>query len=85
MTLRAEIPNPAGVLFPGLYVRVRLEQSLASKAIVLPQQSLTRSPQGDAVMVDGFQKLRGDAAVKPVPWTPPGSPAPAAPAPAASR
>lgn len=121
MTLRAEIPNPAGVLFPGLYVRVRLEQSLASKAIVLPQQSLTRSPQGDTVMVvdsegkvkprpvkvggqrgtqwmvteglqageevmvDGFQKLRGDAAVKPVPWTPPGSPAPAAPAPAASR
>ena len=130
VTLRAEIPNPDGVLFPGLYVRVRLEQSLASNAIVLPQQSLTRSPQGDTVMVvdsegkvkprpvkvggqrgtqwvvteglqageqvmvDGFQKLRGDAPVKPVPWTPPGSPAPAAPpapsvaaapAPAASR
>ena len=40
---------------------------------------------GEQVMVDGFQKLRGDAPVKPVPWTPPGSPAPAAPAPAASR
>ena len=128
VTLRAEIPNPDGVLFPGLYVRVRLEQSLASNAIVLPQQALTRSPQGDTVMVvdsegkvkprpvkvggqrgtqwvvtdglqageqvmvDGFQKLRGDAPVKPVPWTPPGSPTPAAPpaapaaaAPAASR
>ena len=28
-------------------------------------------------MVDGFQKLRGNAPVKPVPWQPPGS-APAA-------
>ena len=24
-------------------------------------------------MVDGFQKLRGNAPVKPVPWQPPGS------------
>lgn len=36
---------------------------------------------GEQVMVDGFQKLRGNGPVKPVPW----SPAPAAPAPAASR
>ena len=34
---------------------------------------------GEQVMVDGFQKLRGDAPVKPVPWKPPASaPAPAA-------
>jgi membrane fusion protein, multidrug efflux system len=32
---------------------------------------------GEQVMVDGFQKLRGGAPVKAVPWTPPGS-APAA-------
>lgn len=32
---------------------------------------------GEQVMVDGFQKLRGNATVKAVPWTPPGS-APAA-------
>jgi membrane fusion protein (multidrug efflux system) len=40
---------------------------------------------GEQVMVDGFQKLRGDAPVKPVPWTPPGASKPAAdgPAPAA--
>ncbi len=122
VTLRAEIPNADGVLFPGLYVRVRLEQSLASNAILLPQQALTRSTQGDTVMVvdsegkvkprpvkvggqrgtqwvvteglqageqvmvDGFQKLRGDAPVKPVPWAPPGSPAQTVPgaAPAAA-
>jgi membrane fusion protein (multidrug efflux system) len=28
---------------------------------------------GEQVMVDGFQKLRGNAPVKPVPWRPPGS------------
>lgn len=124
ITLRAEMPNPGGTLLPGLYVRVRLEQAQASNAITLPQQAVTRSPQGDSVMVvgadgkvsprpvkvgnqqggqwvildglkageqvmvDGFQKLRGDAPVKPVPWQAPGSkPAAAAaasPAPAAS-
>lgn len=129
VTLRAEVPNPGGTLLPGLYVRVRLEQAKASNAITLPQQAVTRSPQGDTVMVvdadgkvsprpvkvgnqqngqwvildglkageqvmvDGFQKLRGDAPVKPVPWQAPGSkpaaaspaaaPAPAAPASAA--
>jgi membrane fusion protein (multidrug efflux system) len=116
ITLRAEVPNPAGTLLPGLFVRVRLEQAQASNAITLPQQAVTRSPQGDSVMVvgadgkvaprpvkvgnqqrgqwvildglqngdqvmvDGFQKLRGGAPVKPVPWQASGS----APAKAAS-
>ncbi|MCE9660622.1 MAG: efflux RND transporter periplasmic adaptor subunit [Burkholderiales bacterium] len=46
---------------------------------------------GEMVMADGFQKLRGNAPVKPVPWQPPGSapaagsaPAGAAPAPRAA-
>ena len=105
ITLRAEVPNPKGLLLPGLYVRVRLEQAQASNAMLLPQQAVTRSTQGDTVMVvasdgkvaprkikvgesqgnrwvildglqageqvmvDGFQKLRGPAPVKPVPWT----------------
>jgi membrane fusion protein (multidrug efflux system) len=116
ITLRAEVPNPAGTLLPGLFVRVRLEQAQVSNAITLPQQAVTRTPQGDSVMVvaadgkvlprpikvggqqsgqwvildglqdgdqvmvDGFQKLRGGAPVKPVPWQAPGS----APAKAAS-
>lgn len=104
ITLRAVVPNADGMLLPGLYVRVRLEQSVASGAVLLPQQAVNRSGQGDTVMVvaadgkvtprpvkvgraqgnrwvileglkageqvmvDGFQKLRGDAPVKPVPW-----------------
>lgn len=51
ITLRAEVPNPAGTLLPGLFVRVRLEQAQVSNAITLPQQAVTRTPQGDSVMV----------------------------------
>ncbi|MDB5873413.1 MAG: efflux transporter periplasmic adaptor subunit [Ramlibacter sp.] len=115
ITLRAEVPNANGALLPGLYVRVRLEQAKAGNAVLLPQQAVTRSGQGDTVMVvdkdgkvaprnvkvgseqggqwvildglkageqvmvDGFQKLRPNAPVKPVPWSPGGAPA-AAPA-----
>ena len=37
---------------------------------------------GEQVMVDGFQKLRGNAPVKPVPWQAPGTAAAPAQAPA---
>jgi membrane fusion protein (multidrug efflux system) len=102
--LRAEVPNPNGMLLPGMYVRARLDQAQIKDAITLPQQAVTRGPTGDSVlvvgsdgktaprqvkvgsaqngqwvildglkagemvMVDGFQKLRGNAPVKPVPW-----------------
>lgn len=62
VTLRAEVPNPGGTLLPGLYVRVQLEQARASNAFTLPQQAVTRSAQGDTVMVVG-----GDGKVKPRP------------------
>ncbi len=104
ITLRAEVPNPQGLLLPGMYVRVRLEQAQAEAGIVVPQQAVTRGSTGDSVMVvgadgkvaprpvkvgssvdgqwvvleglkageqvmvDGFQKLRGNAPVKAVPW-----------------
>jgi membrane fusion protein, multidrug efflux system len=51
VTLRAEIPNANGLLLPGMYVRVRLEQAQVGNAILLPQQAVTRSAQGDTVMV----------------------------------
>ena len=53
VTLRAEVPNPSGELLPGLFVRVRLEQSQARDAVMLPQQAVTRTAQGDNVMVVG--------------------------------
>ena len=63
ITLRAEVPNPTGTLLPGLFVRVRLEQAQVSNAITLPQQAVTRSPQGDSVMVVGAD---GKVAPRPV-------------------
>ena len=53
MTLRAEVPNPQKRLLPGLFVQVRLEQAQAGGAVLLPQQAVTRSSQGDTVMVVG--------------------------------
>jgi len=51
--LRAEVPNPDGVLLPGMYVRVRVQQAQANEVIQLPQQAVTRSGSGDSVMVVG--------------------------------
>jgi membrane fusion protein (multidrug efflux system) len=51
VTLRAEVPNPGSMLLPGMYVRVQIEQAKAGNAMLLPQQAVTRSPQGDTVMV----------------------------------
>ncbi len=64
ITLRAEVPNTDGRLLPGLFVRVRLEQAQASNAITLPQQAVTRTPQGDSVMV-----VAADGKVAPRPIT----------------
>ena len=49
--LRAEIPNPKGVLLPGLYVKVRLEQARSDNAILVPQQAVTRGVSEDTVLV----------------------------------
>ena len=51
ITLRAEVPNPKGILLPGMYVRARLEQAAASAAMLLPQQAVQRNSQGDSVKV----------------------------------
>jgi membrane fusion protein (multidrug efflux system) len=51
VSLRAELPNPKGLLLPGMYVRVRLEQAEVDGGILLPQQAVTRTSQGDTVMV----------------------------------
>jgi membrane fusion protein (multidrug efflux system) len=53
VTLRAEVPNPQGTLLPGLYVRVRIEQAQAGNAVLLPQQAVTRTEQGNSVSIVG--------------------------------
>ncbi|MDQ8036076.1 MAG: efflux RND transporter periplasmic adaptor subunit [Pedobacter sp.] len=63
ITLRAEFPNPSRLLLPGMYVRVRLEQAVASNAITVPQRALQRNPQGATVMLVGAD---GKVAAQPV-------------------
>ena len=53
ITLRAEVPNPTGLLLPGMYVRVRLEQAETPSGNLVPQQAVSRGTTGDSVMVVG--------------------------------
>ena len=53
VSLRAELPNPQGLLLPGLFVKVRLVQATSAQAIKLPQQAVTRGATGDTVLVVG--------------------------------
>jgi membrane fusion protein (multidrug efflux system) len=53
VTLRAEFPNPDHLLLPGMYVRARVEQAVNEKTITIPQQAVSRTPDGAVVMVVG--------------------------------
>lgn len=53
ISLRAEVLNPKGLLLPGMYVRAQLQQAAVAGAILLPQQAVQRSQQGDSVKVVG--------------------------------
>jgi membrane fusion protein, multidrug efflux system len=53
LTLRAEVPNADGELLPGLFVKVRLNDAVSDKAVLLPQQAVTREATGDTVLVVG--------------------------------
>ena len=46
VTLRVEISNPADELFPGMYVRARIEQAIDQDAIAVPQQAVQRDMDG---------------------------------------
>ncbi|MCL1051320.1 efflux RND transporter periplasmic adaptor subunit [Shewanella abyssi] len=47
--LRAEFPNPDGVLLPGMYVRAVLNTGTDPQAILVPQRAITRNTKGQAV------------------------------------
>ncbi len=49
VTLRATVPNPDGILLPGMFVRARLEQGITKSAILAPQQAITFEYSGSAV------------------------------------
>ena len=51
VTLRAVVPNPDGVLMPGMYVQALLPTGLASDALLIPQQAVSRDLTGRATVL----------------------------------
>lgn len=52
--LRVVVPNPDGVLLPGMYVRAIVGNGERRDAILVPQQGIARDPKGDtSAMVVG--------------------------------
>ncbi len=57
ITLRAIFPNPRQILLPGMFVRAILEEGVNEQAILVPQRGVTRTPNGEAmVMVVGVEE-----------------------------
>jgi membrane fusion protein (multidrug efflux system) len=57
--LRVVFHNPKGVLLPGMFVRVVVKEGVNERAILIPQQAVSRDPKGNpfALIVDGEGKV----------------------------
>lgn len=62
VSVRAELPNPEGLLLPGTYVRVHMEQAQVDNVALIPQQAVTRNEKGNFVMI-----VAADGSVAPRP------------------
>ncbi|WP_185967943.1 efflux RND transporter periplasmic adaptor subunit [Thalassotalea sp. PS06] len=51
MEVRATIPNPDGILKPGQYVNVIVEEPKQTPTVMIPQSAVQSDQQGDFVMV----------------------------------
>jgi len=50
VTIRARFTNPQSILLPGMYVTAQFAQAVQTSAILVPQQAITRDPQGNATL-----------------------------------
>jgi membrane fusion protein (multidrug efflux system) len=57
--LRVVFPNPQGVLLPGMFVRAVVREGIKERAILIPQQAVSRDPKGNpvALVVDAGDKV----------------------------
>jgi membrane fusion protein (multidrug efflux system) len=58
--LRIVFPNPEGVLLPGMFVRAVVKEGVQEKAILVPQQGVSRDLKGNplALVVDPDNKVQ---------------------------
>lgn len=48
VTLRVRVPNPQGLLLPGMFVRANFAQGVDRNVFLVPQQAVGRTPRGEA-------------------------------------
>ena len=51
VTLRAEYPNPSGILLPGMFVHQRIEEGVNAQALLLPQQGVSHNARGEPTVL----------------------------------
>jgi multidrug efflux system membrane fusion protein len=51
VSMRAVLPNPDGLLLPGMYVRVKLSHAVQQGAVTIPRGALQRDRHGASVFV----------------------------------
>jgi len=58
--LRALFPNPQRILLPGMFVRAVVEEGFDPKAILIPQEAVSRDYRGNpfALVVDSHNKVQ---------------------------
>ena len=49
--LRTVFPNPQGVILPGMFVRAVVKEGIDEKAILIPQEAVSRDPKGNPVVL----------------------------------
>jgi membrane fusion protein (multidrug efflux system) len=59
VTLRVIVPNPKGLLLPGMFLRAVVQEGINKDGILIPQQAVSRDPMGNPVtlIVDGDGKV----------------------------
>lgn len=50
VTVRATFPNPQAILLPGMFVKADFSQAVDTSAFLVPQQAISRDPQGNATL-----------------------------------
>ncbi|MFO1311393.1 MAG: efflux RND transporter periplasmic adaptor subunit [Burkholderiales bacterium] len=66
--LRATIPNPDGVLRPGVFVRARVLGAVRNNAILVPQQAVLQGARGHFVVVVDKESKAQIRGVQVGPW-----------------
>ncbi len=59
VVLRVLFPNPEGGLLPGMFVRAVVQEGIREKAVLIPQQAVSRDPKGNpfSLIVDAQGKV----------------------------